>query len=134
MEKVKDTIYRQDAIDAIKNTYSLSYIEDGFNRQDAVSILENLPSAPERKNGSPVLGLLPQLRRMAMIEKIKAFGEENFCKDEKDQIYAEDAEFAVTNPWMDHTGRFELTDEEAVREWGLEVVVEFCIKAWKEMN
>lgn len=69
-----------------------------------------------------------------MIEKIKAFAEENFCKDEKDQIYAEDAEFAVTNPWMDHTGRFELTDEEAVREWGLEVVVEFCIKAWKEMN
>lgn len=52
MEKVKDTIYRQDAIDAIKNTYSLSYIEDGFNRQDAVSILENLPSAqPERAEG-----------------------------------------------------------------------------------
>ena len=41
----KDTIYRQDAIDAIKNTYGLSYIEDDFNRQDAVSILENLPSA-----------------------------------------------------------------------------------------
>ena len=45
----EDTISRQAAIDAIKNTYGLSYIEDGFNRQDAVSILENLPSAqPER--------------------------------------------------------------------------------------
>ena len=40
-----DLISRQAAIDAIKNTYGLSYIEDGFNRQDAVSILENLPSA-----------------------------------------------------------------------------------------
>lgn len=46
---MNDMIYRQDLIDAIKNTYGLSYIEDGFNRQDAVSIIENLPSVqPER--------------------------------------------------------------------------------------
>ena len=69
-----------------------------------------------------------------MLEKIKRFAEENFCKDEKDQIYADDVEFAVTNPWMDHTGRFELTDEETVKEWGLEVVVEFCIKAWEAIG
>ena len=66
-----------------------------------------------------------------MIEKIKRFAEDNFCKPESEQIYADDPEFAVTNPWMDHTGRFELTDEEAVKEWGLDVVVEFCIKAWE---
>ncbi len=66
-----------------------------------------------------------------MLKKIKRFAEENFCKDEEYQIYADDVEYAVTNPWMDHTGRFELTDEQAVKEWGLEVVVEFCIKAWE---
>lgn len=51
---------------------------------------------------------------VSMLEKIKRFAEENFAKDERDQIYADDVEYAVTNPWMDHTGRFELTDEEAV--------------------
>ena len=30
---------------------------------------------------------------------------------------------------MDHSGRFELNDVEAVKEWGLDVVIDFCEKA-----
>lgn len=59
---------------------------------------------------------------------IKQFAEENFC-DENTTIYGDDEEFAVTNPWMDHSGRFPLDDEEAVKEWGLAVVIDFCEKA-----
>ena len=51
-EPCEDAVSRQAAIDAIKNTYGLSYIEDGFNRQDAVSILEELPSVtPKMRTG-----------------------------------------------------------------------------------
>ena len=63
-----------------------------------------------------------------LLQKIKAFADENFCNEDTD-IYGDDEEFAVTNPWMDHSGRFELDDEEAVAEWGLDVVVDFIEKA-----
>lgn len=68
------------------------------------------------------------------LNAIKNFAEENFNKDEHEQFFVEDPEFAVTNPWMDHTGRFELTDEEAVKEWGLELIVDFCIGAIERLN
>ena len=67
-----------------------------------------------------------------MLQKIKDFAEENFCA--VDAIYADDEEFAVTNPWMDHTGRFPLDDVGAVKEWGLEVVLDFCFKAKEKLN
>lgn len=62
------------------------------------------------------------------LEDIKKFAEENFC-NENTKIFGDDEEFAVTNPWIDHSGRFELTDEEAIAEWGLPVVMDFIIKA-----
>ena len=64
-----------------------------------------------------------------MLQKIRDFAEENWCKDEAEQIYADDEEFAVSNPWMDHSGRFPLDDIGAVKEWGLDVVIDFCEKA-----
>lgn len=63
------------------------------------------------------------------LEKIKEFAYENWNKEEKDQFFVDDEEFALVNPWMDHSGRFDLTDEEAVAEWGLDEVLEFCIGA-----
>ena len=63
------------------------------------------------------------------LKMIKSFAEENFCKSEKEQLYVDDEEFAVTNPWIDRSGRFELDDVGAVKEWGLDVVVSFCEKA-----
>lgn len=68
-----------------------------------------------------------------MLQKIKDFAEENFCKEYTD-IYGDDDEFAVTNPWMDHSGRFTLDDVGAVKEWGLEVVLDFCEKAKEKLN
>lgn len=35
----------------------------------------------------------------------------------------------ILTPWMDETGRFELTDEEAVKHWGEAVFTDFCEKA-----
>ena len=64
-----------------------------------------------------------------LLNKVKEFAEENFCKDEKEQFYVDDPEFAVSNPWYDHSGRFYLNDEEAVREWGLPVVLNYCAGA-----
>ena len=71
--------------------------------------------------------------RKVTLKEIKEFAEENWCKEEKDQIYAEDPEFNVTNPWIDRSGRFPLDDEGAVKEWGLNTVLEFCEKATKEI-
>lgn len=38
-------------------------------------------------------------------------------------------EIDILTPWLDETGRFELTDSEAVNEWGEEVFTDFCDKA-----
>ena len=69
-----------------------------------------------------------------LLEKIKKFAEENWSKeDESDKVFADDEEFAVANPWMDHSGRFQLNDVKAVKEWGLDVVLDFCLKAIEKM-
>lgn len=67
------------------------------------------------------------------LEQIKKFAAENFGREDA-EIYADDEEFAVTNPWMDHSGRFPLSDEEAVKEWGLATVLQFCDRAIKYVN
>ena len=70
-----------------------------------------------------------------LLEEIKEFAEKNWSKeDEKDKIYADDEEFAVENPWMDHSGRFQLSDDKAVKEWGLDVVLYFCLKAIEKIK
>ena len=69
-----------------------------------------------------------------LLEKIKKFAEENWSKeDESDKVFADDEEFAVAKPWMDHSGRFQLNDVKAVKEWGLDVVLDFCLKAIEKM-
>lgn len=35
----------------------------------------------------------------------------------------------ILTPWMDETGRYELTDSEAVAHWGEAVFADFCEKA-----
>lgn len=68
-----------------------------------------------------------------LLSKIKEFAEENFCADNP-TVIADDKEFAVTNPWMDHTGRYYLSDADAVIEWGLDTLIDFCKKAEKEID
>jgi len=68
------------------------------------------------------------------LEKIKEFAEENWSLPENEQFYVDDEEFAVSNPWIDHTGRFPLDDAGAVKEWGLDVVTEFCEKAKEKIK
>lgn len=36
---------------------------------------------------------------------------------------------AVTNPWIDSSSRFELSDADAIEMWGMETVFGFCAKA-----
>lgn len=55
---------------------------------------------------------------MTMLEKVKEFAEKNFSRPESEQLSVETELFNVTNPWIDSSGRFPLTDEQAVKEWG----------------
>ena len=68
------------------------------------------------------------------LEKIKKFAEENWDLPEAEQLTVEDPEFDVSNPWIDRSGRFPLDDAGAVREWGLPLVIEFCLKALEKIN
>lgn len=70
------------------------------------------------------------------LDKIKNFAEEQFYKAEVEIPYDDlisscnNEHFtSCINPWYDSTGRFPLNDKEAVEEWGLDVVVDFCEKA-----
>ena len=64
-----------------------------------------------------------------ILEEIKEFAEDNLGKDDKEQFYVDDPEFALADPWYDCSGRFPLTDEQAIHEWGLPNVINFCIGA-----
>ena len=68
------------------------------------------------------------------LNRIRQFAMHNFCADEDEQFTVEEEEFNVSNPWIDRSGRFALTDEGAVRERGLETVVKFCIGVMKEVS
>lgn len=74
-----------------------------------------------------------------LLKEIKKFAEENFnkgCNDEEDVISVVNEETctAVTSPWYDSSARFPLTDKEAVEEWGLTTVIQFCDKAREHME
>lgn len=76
------------------------------------------------------------MKKDDVLKEIKDFAEKNWMLDEDDpnRIIADDDEFAVTNPWMDSSGRFPLTDEGAVKEWGLATVLDFCFKAKEKLS
>ena len=58
-----DTVSRKQAIDALKDTYGLSYQIDGFSRLDAVEIIKNLPPSPtpSRPHWIPCSERLPEV-------------------------------------------------------------------------
>ena len=68
-----------------------------------------------------------------LLNRIKTFAEENFCADNP-TVTVDNGMFEITNPWIDSSFRWEVSDEEAVRIWGLEVVVDFIIKAMEVVD
>lgn len=74
------------------------------------------------------------------LKDYKNFAMENWNKyinDEKDAIASEfdkNNEFSICNPWIDRSARFELTDEDAVKTWGLEAIIDFCEQAREVME
>ena len=70
------------------------------------------------------------------LKEIKRFAHNNYDLDESDpnRIIADNDDIAVANPWLDCSGRFYLTDVEAVKEWGLVTIIDFCEKAMKAMK
>ena len=62
------------------------------------------------------------------LDKVKEFAEENMGL-EKPTIIGKHPWIAVSNPWYDESARFELSDEDALEEWGMETVFDFCNKA-----
>lgn len=71
------------------------------------------------------------------LSEIKQLAYDEWSKgNENPQLYVEDDLYgmALTNPWMDSSSRFELTDADALEEWGMESVFEFCTKAKEVIN
>ena len=60
------------------------------------------------------------------LTEIKTFAERNFALPENKRFTIEVDGIALANPWMDKSGRFELSDRDAVEEWGMEAVLKFC--------
>ncbi len=60
------------------------------------------------------------------LEKIKEFARKNFLSESSDKLTIPVRDCAMSTPWMDRSGRFELDDAAAVKEWGLEAVLLFC--------
>ena len=63
------------------------------------------------------------------LDIIKKYAFENFSiENENEQFTMEFDDMAVSCPWMDLSGRFELNDEEAVKTYGLTFIMDFCEK------
>lgn len=66
------------------------------------------------------------------VEMAKAIAYENLEKQSEGVENLVGFEFNgiyIVNPWVDETGRFDLTDEEAVELYGLENVMNFIAEA-----
>jgi len=65
------------------------------------------------------------------IAKVKAIAEKNFIDSseigDEGMVSFEFNGMCIINPWMDESGRFDLTDEEAIKTYGLENVLNFII-------
>ena len=72
------------------------------------------------------------------IEKAKEIAERNLFESaeigDEGMAYFMFNEVRIVNPWVDETGRFDLTDAEAVKTYGLENVMNFIIDVLKEEN
>ncbi len=73
---------------------------------------------------------------MAKLDKIKEFAEKNYDRynetgDPEQAFGVESEKYAMKciYPWADPSGRFPLNDEQAVKTWGLPLVLEYCEKA-----
>ena len=65
-----------------------------------------------------------------MEKLLKQFATMQFHCDEVDGVcVTTEWGDSLCDPWMDQSGRFPLTDEEAIREWGLGMVQAWCEKA-----
>ena len=76
---------------------------------------------------------------MTTLEKIKKFAEEQFDTMNEGEnnlicVVSEDYGIDVINPWMDPSGRFYLTDEQAIEVYGSELVDEFKNKVFEELK
>lgn len=71
--------------------------------------------------------------RKVSLKEIKRFANITWG-DEEREVVADHPETAVTNPWMDESARFELDDIEAVKTWGLETVLDYCMKVAEKIN
>ena len=69
----------------------------------------------------------------ASLASIKAFAANNFTADDENKLTIPANGCACSTPWMDRSGRFELDDAAAVKEWGLETVLRFCKAAESAM-
>lgn len=73
-----------------------------------------------------------------LILRAKKFAEEQYiryCSEEEPDIdnyihvYSEKTGQDVINPWLDTSSRKELSTEEAAKEWGVSLLLEFILKA-----
>ena len=67
------------------------------------------------------------------LKEIKQFADEQFYRAHETDfaggyisVHSDDHLMNVINPWIDSSARFELDDNGAIEEWGLELVIEFC--------
>ena len=99
---LEDVISGEDEIDCFVNAYNYMWSVDKMKERDMTK---------------------------KMMQKIKEFAEHNWSAEDENVVSVEHLDQAVSNPWMDRSGRFALTDEGAIKEWGLDVVMDFCEKA-----
>ncbi len=68
------------------------------------------------------------------IAKVKLIAYRNFIDSIEDAIGFEFNGQHIINPWMDSSGRFELTDEKAIEYYGLENVLNFILNTLKGVH
>lgn len=69
------------------------------------------------------------------LKKVKDYANHQFCEYDGTQIgFVNDEGIEIINPWMDNEGENELTDEEAIKMYGLVNVVNFINEVWKHIN
>lgn len=107
-------------------------IEEEECPEDEVDYYTNMWNIQFNENGNITYYEIHKATGIS-IEKIKEFAHSQLGS-ENPAVQVTDGEFAIVDPWYDHSGRFELTDKEAEKEWGEEIIEEFTSKAAKYLR
>ena len=137
------SIYELNEVEQAK--FKKRYMLDRTISQDALDdtphdeFINNAKRSSRFGFGMGLFDTIEEAGNFYLTQSVKFFARDQFCAAGEDEngligVVSEKHGIKVINPWMDPSGRFSLSDEEAVEVYGAELINEFKNKVLTELQ